>query len=280
MPIKLLVALVVILLAVLACGGDIELPQVPTAGPTIVDQISVPAPAGGSAELEISFGAGELTLAPGAAGLVEGTAEYNVEALKPEVVTSGSAVEIKQGDLLNLVEPRGVKSKWDFQLGATPMDLTVNAGAYEGDLQLGGLSLSGLTIKDGAASVKLDFNKPNASSMQVFRYETGASQVTMTGLANANFSTMIFSSGAGDYELDFSGDLQRDATVTITTGLRNLRPTLPNGASATGTAETGVTNINADSSWSQSGNRYTHDGSGPALTFIITGGAGNITLTE
>ena len=55
----------------------------------------------------------------------------------------------------------------------------------------------------------------------------------MTGLANANFSTMIFSSGAGDYTLDFSGDLQRDATVTITTGLSNLKLVVPKGVAAT-----------------------------------------------
>ena len=84
--------------------------------------------------------------------LVEGTAEYNVEALKPEIITDGANVEIKQDDLLNLVEPRGVKSKWDFKLGSSPMDLSINAGAYEGDFELGGLSLTGLTVKDGAAS--------------------------------------------------------------------------------------------------------------------------------
>ena len=155
----------------------------------------------------ISFGAGELSLAPGASQLVEGTAEYNVEALKPKISTNGAEVEIKQGELLNLVDPNGLKSKWDFRLGSSAMDLSINAGAYQGDFQLGGLSLTGLTVKDGAASVELDFNKPNPSPMTVLRYETGASKVTMSGLANANFSTMIFDSGAGDYSLDFSGDL-------------------------------------------------------------------------
>ena len=135
---------------------------------------------------------------------MEGTAEYNVEALKPEIITNGADVQIKIKDVLNLVEPRGIKSKWDLQLGAVPMDLNINAGAYQGNFQFGGLSLTGLTVKDGAAQVDLDFNKPNLSNMTVFRYETGASQVTMTGLANANFSTMILNSGAGDYKLDYS----------------------------------------------------------------------------
>ena len=43
---RLVVALVIVGLAIIACGGNIQLPEVPTAGPTVVDQISVPAPAG------------------------------------------------------------------------------------------------------------------------------------------------------------------------------------------------------------------------------------------
>ncbi len=272
---RLLVAVAIIALAILACGGNIHLPEIPTAGPTVVEQVSVPVPDGDAARLVISFGAGELSLMPGASTLVEGTAEYNIKTLKPQIITDGPNVEIKQGDVFSLVEPQGVRSKWDFQLGASPMDLSLNAGAYHGDFQLGGLALTGLTIKDGAASVDLDFSQPNPTTMPVFRYETGASQVTMTGLANANFSTMIFSSGAGQYELDFGGKLQRDATVTISTGLSTLKLVVPQGVPATVTAETGVSDIKSSSAWTQSGNRYTHAGSGPMLTFIIQGARAN-----
>ena len=274
------IAVIVLALASLACGGNITLPQAPTAGPEMVEEISIPAPATGAARLTISFGAGELKLAPGASHLVDGTARYNVPELKPQVTVDGNDIEVKQGDLLSLVEPRGVKSTWDFKLGSGPMDLTINAGAYQGTYELGGLALTGLTVKDGAASVELSFDKPNPSSMPVFRYETGASSVKMTGLANANFSTMIVSSGAGDYTLDFSGDLKRDAAITIGTGLSNLTLVIPQDVPATVTAETGLSNMNAGSSWTKDGNRYVQEGAGPALTFIIKGGAGNLTLTH
>ena len=256
------------------------MPEVPTAGPDVVEEISVPAPAAGAPRLTISFAAGELVLAPGAHNLVDGTATYNSEALKPRIVADGANIEIKQGDLLSLVEPRGMKSIWDFKLGDTPMDLSINAGAYKGKFALGGLSLTGLTIKDGAATVDLSFGQPNPSVMTVFRYETGGSKVKLSGLANANFSTMILNSGAGDYTLEFSGDLKRDATITISTGLSNLILRVPEGVPANVTAETGFSNISAGSSWAQSGNRYTQSGSGPVLTFIIKGGAGNLTLTN
>jgi hypothetical protein len=280
MTTTLKITLMVLAVAALACGGAITLPDVPTAGPTKVEEISVPVPAGGEARLTFSFGAGELKLAPGAANLVEGTASYNLDDLKPQIVTDGANVEIKQEDLLRLVEPRGVKSVWDFKLGGSPMDLSINAGAYQGNFELGGLSLTGLTVKDGAASVDLAFSKPNPVAMTVLRYETGASQVELKGLANANFSTMLMSSGAGDYTLDFSGDLKRDATITISSGLSNIELVIPRGIPATLTADTELTNVNAGASWRKDGSRYTQSGTGPMLTFIIKGGAGNLTLSD
>jgi len=274
------VPVAVLAVAAVACGGTITLPELPTAGPTIVEDVSIPVPAAGPARLTISFGAGELKLAPGASKLVEGTVTYNLEDLKPEILTNGANIEIKQRDLFTLAEPSGVKSMWDFKLGSSPMDLSINAGAYEGDFELGGLALTGLTVKDGAASVDLSFSEPNPAVMTVFRYETGASQVKLAGLGNANFSTMIMSSGAGDYTLDFAGRLQRDATVTITTGLSNLIIVIPDDVPTSVTAETGISNINVGSSWRQENNRYTQLGSGPALTIIIKGAAGNVTLTH
>jgi hypothetical protein len=67
------ITLILLAVSALACGGTITLPDIPTAGPAKVEEISVPAPTGGEARLTFSFGAGELKLAPGAANLVEGT---------------------------------------------------------------------------------------------------------------------------------------------------------------------------------------------------------------
>jgi hypothetical protein len=102
----------------------------------------------------------------------------------------------------------------------------------------------------------------------------------MIGLANANFGTMIFNSGAGDYTLDFGGTLQRSATVTVSTGLSNVILAVPEGVSASVTTEMGLANVTAGAGWTQNGNLYTQSGSGPLLTFIIKSGAGNLTLTH
>jgi hypothetical protein len=160
------------------------------------------------------------------------------------------------------------------------MDLSIEAGAYTGTFELGGLALNALTIKDGAAEVELAFSEPNLTEMSIFQYGTGASNVKMSGLANANFSLMDFSSGAGDYTLDFSGDLKRDASITISSGLSNMIIVVPEGVNAIVTVDSGASNINAGSSWEQDGKTYTQSGEGPTLTFVINIGAGNVTLTK
>ncbi len=279
---KYRIAFVAAALAVasLACSLSIPVPQAPTLGPEQTDQMDVAYPTTGQSSLKISFGAGELDLAPGAKALAEGTVTYNIPDLKPEVLRQGSSVEIREGNLKTLTYPANVVNHWDLKLGPQPMDLEINAGAYTGKYELGGLALTGLTVKDGAASVQLSFSEPNPSQMTVFRYETGASSVKMTHLADANFSTMIFNSGGGDYTLDFSGTLRRDATITISSGVSNLIIVVPDGVSANVTVESGVSNVNAGSEWTQHGNLYSQSGSGPTLTFIVKTGAGNLTLTH
>ena len=120
-----------------------------------------------------------------------------------------------------------------------------------GTFEFGGLSLNNLTIKDGAANVELAFSEPNLVEMSTFSYETGASDVKMSGLANANFSIMDFSSGAGDYTLDFSGELQRDASIKISSGLSNIIVIVPEGVDAVVTVDSGASNVSAGSGWSQ-----------------------------
>ncbi len=280
MKAKLIVAFLALALASMACGFNIDLPKAPTSGPEVTDEITVPTPKTDDVSLSLSFGAGEMTLAPGASQLVEGTATYNYAAFKPEVNIDGGNVQIQMSDINSFPSFDNLKNVWDLKLGDTPMDLTIESGAYDGTFEFGGLSLNNLTIQDGAANVTLAFSEPNLVEMSTFRYETGASDVKMRGLANANFSIFDFSSGAGDYTLDFSGELQRDASVKISSGLSNIIIVIPEGVNAVVTVDSGASNISAGSNWSQSGNVYQQKGEGPTLTFVIEIGAGNVTLTK
>ena len=279
---KLILLIAILALASMACGFNIDIPEVPKPGPEVVDDINVKTPNADDVNLKLSFGAGEIKLSPGASQLVEGTATYNYSAFKPEVKTDGGDIAIQMSDVDFKTFPNfnDLKNEWDFKLGDTPMDLSIESGAYDGTFEFGGLALENLTIQDGAANVALSFSDPNLSEMSTFRYETGASNVKMTGLANANFSLMDFSSGAGDYTLDFSGELQRDASIKISSGLSNIIVIIPEGVNAVVTVDSGASNVSAGSGWSMNGDIYIQKGEGPTLTFVIEIGAGNVTLTH
>lgn len=280
MNVKIISAVLVLALASMACGFSVDLPKQVKAGPEIKDSITVADPKSEETRLNIIFGAGDLSLSSGADNLVDGKVVYNVKDLKPVITIEDGNVEITQGNFEGIPPFEGMKNQWDLKLSNKPMDLTVTAGAYTGKYDLGGLALKSLTVKDGAADVELNFSQLNKTDMSLFRYETGASNVKLTGLANANFNSMIFSSGAGDYTLDFTGTLKRDATVTVSSGLSNLIVVIPANVNAHVTVEGGLANVSAGSAWSQSGNIYSQTGSGPTLTFIIKMGAGNLTLTK
>jgi hypothetical protein len=273
--------LLALALVSMACGFQTNFPDAKTPGPDITDQILVAAP-DGDATLTLTFGAGKLMLAPGAKKLVEGTATYNIPDLKPEIKTESGDVSITQGNYKMNGMPvfKNLKNEWDLKLGTAPMDLTINAGAYEGTFDLGGLALTNLTINDGAAQVTADFSSANKEKLGVLSYKTGASNVSLKNLGNANFGTLIFESGAGNYKLDFGGTFQRDGSATIRSGMSNLTLVVPSTVAATIKVSSGLSNVQVPTGWNQHGDTYTQEGTGPALTIIIEMGAGNVQITQ
>ena len=279
---KFISAFLVLALASMACGFNFNGPRRSQPIPEVIEEIQIPYPDSEEVNLKLSFGAGEMILSPGTSELVDGTATYNYEEFKPGFITDEGNIEINMGEEdFNLFPAFDeIENTWDFELGDQPVNLEIDSGAYKGTFELGGLSLTNLDISDGAADVKVSFSELNQVEMTEFRYSTGASNVRLEGLANANFSVLDFSSGAGDYTLDFSGELQRDATATISSGLSNVIVVIPEGVHAIVTVEGGALNVNADSNWSQHGSVYEQDGEGPTLTIFVDMGAGNLTLTD
>lgn len=268
----------------LACAVNVNLPttQVKT-GPLVTDDIQIPVPDSSDIDLMLSLGAGQLTLNPEAeTGLVQGTVTYNVPDFKPTLTTQDGNIVLEQGELnINGIPQfdEDVTNEWDLALGSSEMTLRINAGAYVGKYDLGGLSLKNLYVSDGAADVNLDFSAPNLVEMGVFDYSTGASNLSLTNLANANFSTLIFKSGAGNYSLDFSGDFQRDANVKIEAGLSTVKIIVPQGMNVKLTFDGGLTNISPSGDWEKvNDTTYTQTGEGPTLTITVEMGAGNLEL--
>jgi hypothetical protein len=269
----------------LACSVTLNLPetQIKT-GPTVTEDINVPplTDTQATANVSLGFGAGKLNLQPGSAdALVSGTATYNVVDFKPIVTINGSDVTVEQGNLkLNRVPilNSNVTNQWDLALGTNPMNLLIKAGAYEGNFELGGLSIHSLEVTDGASKVDVSFSKPNLVEMTTFKYTTGASQVSIKGLGNANASDVTFSSGAGSYTLDFSGQLQRDMTVSVESGISSVTIIVPVGVPVLLSNESNLVSVSSSGGWEQVGNSYQLSGSGYKITILTKMGAGSLTL--
>jgi len=267
------------------CGIGIELPfkTEQKTGPTVTELVQIPIPdIPTPLDLNLSFGAGKMVLLPNSGpDLVSGTATFNVADFKPEVTVDEFSVSLKQGNLkLNAVPTidETIKNEWSLAIKNVPLELDIKAGGYTGDFEFGGLAIRDLHIKDGAANVKLKFSTPNTETMNAFRYETGGSNISMEKLANANFQTMIFQSGAGNYNLDFSGLLQQNASVFIETGLSRLVISVPDGVPAEVNFEGPLSKVIIQGDWQQSGEDYYLEGQGPRLIFTIETKAGTVTL--
>jgi hypothetical protein len=271
-------------LAGLACGLDVNLPDTNLkTGPLETTTLAVPVPAeAGDVELTLAFGMGEMTLTPGAASdLVSGVATYNVADFKPEISVEGTRVRVEQGSLnLDGIPDFDdkIENAWTLSLGTTPMLLNINAGAYSGKLELGGLALKSLEVNDGASDVDVMFSTPNLVEMQMFRYNTGASTISIEGIGNANLSTFLFRGGAGSYTLDFSGALNRDLVANIEAGVSTVKIVIPEGVPAQVTFEGAVSDVQTSGTWEQTGDSYQQAGSGPRITLIVKLSAGSLEL--
>ncbi len=171
-------------------------------------------------------------------------------------------------------------NEWDLKLGAKPMDLTINGGAYEATFDLSGLALTSLSINEGASSTEVLFSEPNPETMESLTYHTGASQVSIMGLGNANFKQMEFSSGAGSYTLDFGGSLKQDASVRINSAVSEVKIIVPKGMACQVDVTDGVSNVNISGTWTNKDKVYSTTGEGPTLFIRIQMGLGNIVLMQ
>lgn len=261
----------------LACSFSVDLPRVETTDDMVLN-ISEEKPAD-RGDLSISMGGGRLSIEPGSEKWVSGEILYNVPVWGPEVSRNGSSLSITQETNGNLGLPSdSVKNDWNLKLGDATTDLTIKAGAYEGTLDLSGLPISSIDIADGASKSEITFNHLNPVVMETLTYKTGASQIEIFNLGNANLETFNFDGGAGAYTFDFSGDLQRNMKITINYGLGDVKILIPDGVPARVTVEGGLNNVEFTGTWNVTNNVYSIAGSGPELEFQIKLGLGNLQL--
>ena len=103
-----------------------------------------------------------------------------------------------------------------------PMDLALELGAVEGELQLGGMALSDLSIKGGAAEITVRFDAPNRVRMHVMNIEIGAASVKLMHAANAGAERIKANVGVGSLDLDLSGPLTHDVEINASLAMGDI----------------------------------------------------------
>ena len=280
-------AVIVLVILGLTCSCNLKLPvtKIET-GPTQTADLQVPMPDGASsAALNLKFLAGDLKLSPGADGyLASGTATYNAPTFAPVMTHEGNMYTLSTGDQEIEGFPKfeeALQNEWDLQLASIPLSLSIDAAAYTGNFELGGLALERLAINEGGSNFTGAFSTPNQIEMSSFSFNTGGSTMKLTGLANANFAEMKFEAGAGDYTLSFDGELKRDATIVIDAGVGTVNLIVPEGVNARVSYEGGLSSVNAEGEWAKNGAVYTltgSSGSSPSLNITVKMGMGTLNL--
>lgn len=173
----LLITLVLFAAVLLAgCGSQARVGALQT------DSQSVELRDAKSARVEINLGAGNLQVTGGAEKLLEAGFTYNVALLKPEVEYTDGTLVIRQPETEDMPVLRNItnfRNEWDLRLyDAVPMDLSVDVGGGVSDLQLAGLSLTGLDVTLGTGESTIDLSGDWARDLDI-TIDAGAAGVTM-----------------------------------------------------------------------------------------------------
>lgn len=200
------------------------------------ERIDVPFPAAEPLKLALAVGACRLEVAPGSgAAWVDGSYQDPSGALPATVRAEGGDVRISQG--LEVLSAPGLLSgglpRFSLALGkGRPFHLTVQGGASEALLDLGGLPLQGLSIRQGAGRLRCEFSAPNPVAMGRLEIDAGAVALELVNLASAGFSEMRLEGGAASYDLDFGGTLVRDGLARVNVGMSTVRIAVPAATAA------------------------------------------------
>jgi hypothetical protein len=239
--------------------------------------INVVYPAADDLHLRIALGACRFEARPGAEQRwVGGTYHDPTGTRAPTIQTERQPVTITETEPSFERIPNAVFGGvplYELELGKDkerPFALTIETGASEFDLDLGGVPLKALSVRQGAGRFNLNFSAPNPVLMSLLEVKSGAAGIVLENLLNANFSRMRLTGGAAGYELDFGGELERDAEVVIETGFSGVEIAVPGSTAAEIVAETTLGSVDVGDGFTKREGAFLTDtamaGNRPLLT--------------
>jgi hypothetical protein len=255
-----------------------------------ITPINVAYPDAPNLRIHITEGACRIAITPGAGDAwITGVHKDPSGVRNPRIIQEGGTVRITEDQYPSgfwgaLWSGRGFSPpSYELALGAAhPYRLTVEVGASENTLDLGGLPINHLAVKHGAGKTVIDFSAPNPQEMGLLEVGAGAGSTELRNLANANCAELIVEGGVAEYKLDFGGTLKRDMHARISTGLSAVTVTIPSATAAQimpdmslGHIEPGEGFIAREGAfWTQAATEGQH----PLLTIAANVALGSLTL--
>ena len=260
---------------------DIEIPEIEV-GPTEEYQAEFPLQDTDEARVDVRFGAGDITLAAGDPDqLFEGTFRTNVAAWAPEVTWEDGRLRIDQGSSEGITTLADVVNEWELTFSPEPeLEIDLEIGASDGELDFTGLALADLSLGTGASNLDVYFNEPNRADMDELRIQAGAADLLVEGIGNASPGRVRIDGGVGDLTLDFTGDWTKSTDVNIMAGASALTLRFPRDVGVQVEVE-GLGSVDADAGFSRSGDTYTNSAFGEADVEIVVDlsvGVGDVNL--
>jgi hypothetical protein len=185
--------------------------------------------------VDVTYAVGELKLAPAAPGdLYRMELRYDEDKFTPVREYDPDAGILRLGlrtlhghTSIGRVHSEETPSLDIALTPEVPLQLRVDVGAAEADVEFGGLELRRLAYRTGASESHVHFSRPNPVECDELAIQVGAADFTATDLGNSNCRTMSFHGGVGDVALDFSGQWRTPADATIRIGFGSLKLRLP-----------------------------------------------------
>lgn len=186
--------------------------------------------------VEVDYALGNFTLKPSAPDKA-----FVVDLSYPRTLFDPEVDYDIRGDIGHLTvrteqEHKGInidwddkeKSTWDIQFNPRlPAELDLNVGLGKGMLELGGATISEISLENGLADTELDFSAPNRTQINYMDFETGLGKFRAKNLMNARFREMDFECGMGAATLDFHGEGLDRCEVDLSVGLGSLHLIIP-----------------------------------------------------
>lgn len=182
-------------------------------------------------KVEIGYGAGELRIGPAEAPfLYQMEIRYDADRVEPEVEFDDDDNELALG-IRSIRKGRN----FDHREGSSatisltrevPLDLDLEFGAGEANIELGGISLRKLSLSTGASDTDITFSEPNRIIAETVEIQAGAADLTVIGLGNTRAQRVSFEGGVGATILDFSG-IATNMNASVDMGVGTVKLRLP-----------------------------------------------------